>query len=239
MSASRARLAALNNASWCDAVCSAHGQPGCFDDGLWWHAGPVPRFYPHAVTFENDPPHALARLAALAEVRRGAAWSVKDSFACLDLAPLGCSELFAATWLWREPRPFERSSVGRAQRITDAAALAGWEHAWAAGSAIGERVFLPALLDDPSTAVIGFERDDRVVAGVTAHRADGVVGLTNLFVRIDDDPQRYWKACVAAAAEAFAGLPLVCYELEAEAAAFERVGFESIGALRVWSRDRD
>jgi hypothetical protein len=42
MSGSRARQAALNNASWCDAVCNAHARPGCFDAGVGFdRSGPL------------------------------------------------------------------------------------------------------------------------------------------------------------------------------------------------------
>jgi hypothetical protein len=230
--------AALNNASWCDAVCSAHQAPGCFDAGLWWNSGPVPRFHPNAVTLEGEPAHLHERLAALAGAHDGASWSVKDSFACVDLGALGCRELFSAHWLWRAPLVGGARPGGlRRQLVADALELAEWEHAWAGGGPPkAERIFLPALLDDPSTAVIGFERAERIVAGLTAHRAGGVVGLTNLFVPADE-PDRYREACVHAAATLFPGLPLVSYELDAEAPAFMRLGFETIGALRVWVRE--
>jgi len=236
----RVQQAALNNASWCDAVCSAHQAPGCFDAGLWWNSGPVPRFYPNAVTLEEQPAHLQARLAALAATHDAALWSVKDSFGCIDLGALGCRELFSARWLWRAPLVGGVRAAGlRWQLVADALELAEWEHAWAGGGPpSAERIFLPALLDDPSTAVIAFESGQRVVAGVTAHRAADVVGLTNLFVPADE-PDRYRQACVHAAATLFPGLPLVSYEVDAEAPAFERLGFEAVGTLRVWVREAD
>jgi hypothetical protein len=234
----RVQQAASNNASWCDAVCSAHQAPGCFDAGLWWNTGPVPRLYPNAVTLEAEPPHLLQRLAALAAAHTGKVWSVKDSHACLDLAPLGCRELFRAQWLWCAPLVSElRSSGLRWQHVADAGELAEWEHAWAGGGVpSAERIFAPSLLDDPATAVIAFEIDARVVAGVTLHRAADVVGLTNLFVPADES-ERYRRACVHAAARLFPGLPLVAYELDADVPAYEHLGFEAIGPLRVWVRE--
>jgi hypothetical protein len=238
VNAARVQQAALNNASWCDAVCSAHQAPGCFDAGLWWNSGPVPRFYPNAVTLEAQPAHAHQRLAALGAAHNGAVWSVKDSFACLDLSGLGCRELFSGRWLWRAPLVSNVRAAGlRWQHVADALELAEWEHAWAGGGTpSAERIFLPGLLDDPSTAVIAFESDERVVAGMTAHRAAGVVGLTNVFVPADQ-PDRYRQACVHAAAALFPGLPLVSYEVEAEVPTFERLGFEAIAPLRVWVRE--
>lgn len=238
MSGSRAQQAALNNASWCDAVCNAHTRPGCFDAGLWWHGGPVPRFYPNVVTLEKEPPELMSRIEALIEVRQGVAWSLKDSFACLDLGALRCRELFCAQWLWRETEPLKESPDKlRWHRIADAGELAEWERAWAGGAAPpAERVFLPPLLQDESIAVIAFERDAQVVAGVIAHLAAGVVGVTNLFVP-DDEADRYRQACLKAASAAFPGVPLVCYEVDAVAVLLERLGFDQAGPLRVWVRD--
>jgi hypothetical protein len=139
--------------------------------------------------------------------------------------------------LWCAPFVSERRAAGlRWQQVADAGELAEWEHAWAGGGApSAERIFVPRLLHRPDTAFIAFERDARFIAGVALHRAADLVGLTNLFVP-SDDPERYRRACVHAAASLFPGLPLVTYEVDADVPACERLGFEAIGPLRVWVR---
>jgi hypothetical protein len=90
--------AAENNALWCDAVCRANGAPGEFHADLWLNRHRVPRFYPNAVTLTPDGAAGqLARVAEICAARR--AFAVKDSFAALDLRPLGFEVLFEAVWV--------------------------------------------------------------------------------------------------------------------------------------------
>jgi hypothetical protein len=93
-------LAARNNARWCDAVCRANGAPGEFHGAIWLNRHAVPPFYSNAVTL--TPGGAAEQLALIRELtQERLIFSVKDSFAVLDLRPLGFEVLFAATWLWR------------------------------------------------------------------------------------------------------------------------------------------
>ena len=238
MSDERAQRAAANNASWCNAVCAAHGQPGCIDAGLWWHEGPVPRFYPNAVTLRAQPPQLMPRLHTMIDSRQGAGWSLKDSFACLDLSTLQCRELFSAQWLWRAGTTgtSELSAGLSWRRLHSDDDLAAWERAWSADAPAPERVFLPPLLDDAATGVIAVERGETLVGGVIVHGAAGVAGVTNLFTRGEDE-QATRDACLAAASACFPAAPLVTYEVDAEVALFTRLGFESVGRLRVWLHD--
>ena len=238
MSLARAQHAAANNASWCNAVCAAHGQPGRIDAGLWWHGGPLPRFYPNAVTLRAQPPQLMPRLQAMIDARQGTGWSLKDSFACLDLGALQCRELFSAQWLWRAgtPGPGEPRAGLSWRRLHRDHDLAAWERAWSADAPAPERVFLPPLLDDAATGVIAVERGETLVGGVIVHGAAGVAGVTNLFT-CGEDEHATRDACLAAASACFPAAPLVTYEVDAEVALFTRLGFEPIGRLRVWLYD--
>jgi len=101
MSVPRVKQAARNNALWCDAVCRAHGRPGEFHAGLWLNRRPTPRYYSNAITLSpKDPAGQRAWIALLLAERPS--FSVKDSFAALNLSGLGFGVLFEATWLWRD-----------------------------------------------------------------------------------------------------------------------------------------
>jgi hypothetical protein len=92
---------AENNARWCDVICRAHGAPGELHEYLWLSRRPMPRFYPNVVTLSAEA-GAAAQLAAVCELVDAGqlgSFAVKDSFASLDLAPLGFHVLFEATWL--------------------------------------------------------------------------------------------------------------------------------------------
>jgi hypothetical protein len=61
------------------------------------------------------------------------------------------------------------------------------------------------------------------------------VGLSNIFGPAEGAAQ-VWAGCVAAASDAFPGLPLVGYEHGRELAVAQALGFEILGPLRIWFR---
>lgn len=229
--------AASSNAAWCDAVCSAHGAPSERFASHWQTRAPVPPLHPNLVTLAGTAePTRAARAAVRALVRElpPAGWAVKDGFACLPLADDGFELLFEAEWIARAPRPAPPAPPGRWRRIRSEPALAAWEAAW--GESAGRpRIFLPALLGRADVAFLaGVDEAGTIAAGIVAHRAGGVVGISNLFAR---RPEPEWRAaCVAAAAAAFPGLPLVGYEAGSALAAARALGFAPLGPLRVWRR---
>jgi len=75
-----------------------------------------------------------------------------------------------------------------------------------------------------------------LVAGVIGNRGASVVGLSNLFVPAAD-PDQVWAEAGDAVGEQFPGLPLVGYENGPSLRAAHRVGFASVGSLRVWLND--
>ena len=87
--------AVINNARWCDAVCRSHGYPGEFTDRLWISARHTLPFYPNAITLSPDV--TAAETTAGQDPSRP--YSIKDSFARLDLAPEGLTPLFDAEWI--------------------------------------------------------------------------------------------------------------------------------------------
>jgi hypothetical protein len=87
--------AVINNARWGDAVCRSHGYPGEFTGQMWLSPRHALPFYPNAIILSPD--------ITAAEATRGQdparPYSVKDSFARLDLAPEGLTALFDADWI--------------------------------------------------------------------------------------------------------------------------------------------
>jgi hypothetical protein len=77
--------AVANNASWCAAVCGAHGHPGVRGRRLWASPGHGVRFYPDAITLSP----AVSAAEVLAVAPPSGAFAVKDSYGTLDLAPAG------------------------------------------------------------------------------------------------------------------------------------------------------
>ena len=234
MSRDRVAAAAVNNAAWCDAVCRAHGRPGEFTGALWLNRSEVPRFYPNVVTL--TPEGAARQLDVLSSLVLPGRWGVKDSFATLDLAPLGFTELFSARWFHFAPkRPVSTNPSGaRWVQVRDTAALASWEVAWS-GQPEGAlpTVFRPGLLEDAGTTFLAAYHGDTLVAGAIAFRAEGVVSLSNTFFK-PAETGALRAELLGQLLAAFPGEPLVGYEYGDELAAWGALGFEPLGPLRVW-----
>jgi hypothetical protein len=227
-SVSKIALAAHNNAEWCDAVTRSWGGHGRFEAGLWINPGEAPPFYPNAVTLaptEGVPP-------AIAAARGD--FAVKDSFAVLDLKPLGFAPLFEATWIWRDPQPAPTSNAATWRILRDTGSLARWQAAWRADDEGGPSPFHPTLLYKRGHAFIAGEIEGRIVAGGVASRSKAVVGISNLF-----GPAELAPGCLAAV-QAFApDLPIVGYEAGAALGRMKSLGFQALRLLRVWARSSD
>jgi hypothetical protein len=210
---SRALAAASNNADWCELVCRASDRNTSIADGVWASHRRSPPFYPDAITLS---PTATAD-AVLDRVERGDGCSVKDSFASLDLGPLGFRVLFDAEWIHLSTASTTVDSL----EWSPASEFPAWRH-------IPSSVF-----DDPSVAALVARSGDDIVAGVIANRSDDVVGVSNMVV-MGAAPDEVWSSAVGAVSTRFPGLPLVGYESGASLDAAHRAGFVSIGPLRIW-----
>jgi hypothetical protein len=249
LSAEHLARAVHNNALWCDAICRSHGCPGEFLDDVWVNRHRAPPFYPNVVTLTGVQ-GSSAQLAAIHDLILGGIvkpWAVKDSFCTLDLAPLGFRVLFEATWIWRPPSlvvPINMDIAGvHWAQVTQPPELVDWEAAWR-GPVLDEpgvapaHIFLPALLADPAIAFIAAYRDQRIVSGAIANRTGDVVGLSNVLAPAGD-AMHFWAGCVGAVTHKFPGLPLVGYERGDDLAITRSLGFEPMGALRVWAAALD
>jgi hypothetical protein len=220
--------AVINNARWCDAVCRSHGYPGEFTGRLWISAGHVLPFYPNAITLSPD----VTAVEATDGQDPSRPYSVKDSFARLDLAPRGLTPLFDATWI-AVPTPAGGDEPSW-EVVTDPDDLVRWEAAWTGGGdAIG--LFQPTLLDDPDCVVLACRQDDTQVGGAIAFTAGEVTGISNVFTSgIASEP--LWAGAVRAIARVRPGLPIVGYERGEDLAEARQAGFTVLGPLRVWAR---
>lgn len=133
-----------NNAWWCHAVCASDGILGHFGQSLWSSPTRTPPLYPDAITL--TPGVSAAHVAAAID-RTRLGYSVKDSFADLDLTAYGLNPLFGASWisLERTARPPTATRFAHWSTLTGEADLDRWITAWG-DSAIYR--FSPSLLAD-------------------------------------------------------------------------------------------
>jgi hypothetical protein len=225
-----------NNLAWYGSVLAPHGLVGRVGDGLWTCDRPVPPYYSNAITLAPGGVDAQHRGIEALSRALARPFSVKDSFAALDLASLGFRNLFGADWIWRDPTPMPADRDGDWRPVADAPALEAWEAAWRAnGSPADSRVFLPALLDDPSIRLFARRAGGQVVAGCAANLSDNVVGISNIF-SAEPAPGDVFAAAVNAVAGWAPERPIVGYESDESLSAAHAAGFRSVGPLRIWLR---
>jgi len=190
---------------------------------MWVNAQAVPRFYPNAVSLRRDAAaldEQRATLDILARSNPPGRWSVKDSFATLDLSRRGFDLLFDARWIRQLPLLIARTSSDLAwQRVETSDA------------------FPTNLFADESFAMFAGTRAGEVAAGGTLYRAEKVVGLSNV-VAEPGDAVAVFRDLVALAAGLFPGLPIVGYESGNELDAAISAGFEPGDELRIWVSER-
>jgi len=231
--------AAANNAGWCDAMLRSHNGETWTAPHLWFTDGDAPLYYPHAVTLGGSG-HAQQQYADIAQLlqaatRAGRSISIKDSFACLDLAPLSCEILFTADWLHLSipVAGIEKVELGATWRpVQTAAELMLWEQAWR-GSPQISGIFVPRLLADPDVTVLTGYQNGQIVTGCTLYRSKDTVGYTNLFGP-QNEAESWRLACIAEIARRHPDCQIVGYESGADSTAMQNIGFRKIGDLQVW-----
>lgn len=247
MGFSKIELAVLNNVQWYEAVFAAHWLPFETNPLVWLSHQTPPPFHSNLVVLSKDATQSQVEvfIRQIASTPRPGGWSMKDSYGCLDLVPLGFSQLFEANWMWMDASAsgaLDTTSNVVWSRVSNAAGLLEWEAAWAGDAenlpAPGmRRQFPEQLLLDRRYAFFAGRSRGEVVGGGILNQSPGVVGVSNVFAQPRVAPG-VWPALVRCAAKEFPGVPLVGYERGADLEAAQQVGFVPIGALRVWCRER-
>ena len=238
----RLEAAVHNNAAWCDTICRAHGGRCDFGNSAWLNRAKSPPLYPNMITLTPGPSRVhLASIKDLVAEQLPPGWSVKDSFASLDLTSMGFRVLFSAAWLDRDPTAgTKRNRALGVFVIRRKSQFVEWQTQWDRSSvnsgALASKLFSLQLLTIPDLAFIACHRDGEVVGGAVANRSAGVIGLTNVFHR-DGEALDVLDAVVGASLDRFGPLPLVGYLQPNELERWEHVGFVTIGRLRVWVSD--
>jgi hypothetical protein len=222
---------------------AAHRLASETDGRVWRSHETAPPFHSNLVVLAPTTTRADVEAYAvdIERQRSQTGWSLKDSYACLDLAPLGCSMLFQADWIWRDPVPAIdlafKSRLSWVKLVTPLS-LAKWEHTWSGDTrneaeVLRTKQFPASLLDSPDHAFFAGLLEGKVIAGGIANRSPGVVGLSNIF-----SPPEFledtWSALATSISAAFPGTPIVGYERGADLKIAQSVGFAPIGRLCVW-----
>jgi hypothetical protein len=229
----------LDNVGWYRSIARAHGLPGAIEQGTWTCRATMPPYFSNAVTVTHVDVGAQRAHAQTLADEIPWPFTIKDSYAALDLAPLGFRVLFEAQWIRLEhddavPRD---EPPARWLRLTTPDALERWEAAWrAAGSPATSPVFVPALLADESVVVLAADRDGEIAAGAIATRCTRVVGLSNFFA-VGPDVDDLFATAVRAVRRIAPGAAVVGYESGEALERALRERFQPVGGLRIWLRE--
>jgi hypothetical protein len=242
---SKIELAVLNNTCWYEAIFTAHGLANETDGRVWRSHETAPPFHSNLVVLSPLTTRSDIETCAagIEQQPRPKGWSLKDSYACLDLTPLGYAVLFDADWIWRDPVAVQAPACDAPlswKRLDSPSSLAEWERAWSGDTrnekeVLRTRQFPDRLLGSADHMFFAGRLDGKVVAGGIANRSPGAVGLSNIF-----SPPEFledtWRALTCAISAAFPGTPIVGYERGVDLELAQGVGFAPVGKLRVWCR---
>lgn len=227
---SRAVMAAKNNADLYEAVFRAHQL--CYKrlPHAFVAVDPPPPYYAHftiqAVNCADD----ISRSYQEVSERFPGEAGMKDSFCQAHAEAKTLTELFGASWIWRQAQA-DVAPEGWAHVTTEADLLL-WEQAWKdCGSPTDVRMFNTDFAGREDVFVLGKKVDGAFVTGCIANLSEDCVGLSNVFAT--GDKALAANEAVAAVAAIAPDVPMVGYESGSDLTRMLTLGFEDVGQLRV------
>ncbi|WP_428642611.1 hypothetical protein [Roseibium sp.] len=231
MIAGRQEACAHNNALWCDAVLKTAGARTRFRPGFWQAEDRILPLYPGLVTLSAQP--GTDFYTALESLPPNAA--VKDSFASLNLGPLGFQKLFSGTWLFRPAQSATRPPHGAGwHKVTHVDGLKKWLAAWNADEEL-HHILSAKLLDMNAVDFAAIYKEDGIRAGAIFNAGpklgpSEVLGLSNVFSR-----KNWLYAGLHDLLEPFPHRQICTYETDdGLLPVYRQLGFEDCGRLGVW-----
>jgi hypothetical protein len=231
------RKAIRNNCGLYEAVFGSRGIGFRSTDDVWYSTAETPPLYSNLITLsESWKPDDVFRGIDLNYEKEGwEKWSIKDSFAALDLRGAGFKRLFDARWLYLEAARFKPAGEGRRLRyeiLNGEDALSAWRAAWDSDESLGRMIFDARLLRDPRVHFVAGYGERGIESGCLINRTDDVLGVSNFFS--PGERVAHWSDIVGFVFDAVEPADLVGYERLAAAGELRALGFESVGNLTVW-----
>jgi hypothetical protein len=223
---------ARNNADLYQAVFRAHNIADTRTPEAWSSSANAPPYYSNFVALSEASGTELSKQISKLKRELTPPFSVKDSFAKLEIAKLGFSILFEATWISRSVHRVVSNLPIQWKRVSSESDFARWQNAWQQSSPTEERVFIPKMLADPQLAFFAREDDGVFTAGCLANQSTDAIGLSNVFyAESNSDCFKQSAACLDTISM---GLPIVGYENGEALKLAIAAGFQEVGPLRIW-----
>jgi GNAT superfamily N-acetyltransferase len=236
-------IAALNNVLQSEAVLAAAGSAGTFTDTFWTNAHTFDIPYANGATLSSAA-HGQRHFEAVEQLttsRPGSAPTyVMDSWAALDLAPLGYSVRIADKWFLRD-RALEQaaSSTEGVEIIDSASALAEWEAASVVGFGgvapdVPGHTYPAILLGDERFTFFAMRIDGELCAGVMLFRDPHCTGVYTFFTLPEYRGRGLGTDLLSHALSRAPDLPLATNPSEMSRGIFSKLGFRAVGERRIW-----
>jgi hypothetical protein len=235
------KKAILNNNDLYEAVFSAQNISFHRRASVWFALEKPPPLYSNLVTVAEDwqPDEVFDSIAKNFKRENWEKWSIKDSFAALDLKSRGFRKLFDAQWLYLEAAKFSplKKSFDIEYKIAESEKLlADWRRAWDADEQIAKKIFQPAMLDNPKVYFLAGYRGEKIVTGCLINKTADVFGISNFFA--PDSNIQYWSEIIKAVHASVGSADIVGYERKDLVKKLQARGCAAVGDLTVWLHTR-
>jgi hypothetical protein len=235
------KIAIQNNNDLYEAVFSQWDIPFQSNDEIWYSFEEVPPLYSNLVTRSPEwRPDATFTKIDNASSARQQDWSIKDSFAVLDLSEHGFAKLFEAKWIHLQLSDFRPLSITHPliyKILANEEELSTWRLAWDVDEQIGINIFSPRLLNNPRVKFIAGYRKEKLICGCMVNESNSILGISNFY-----SPAReltYWSDMLGFIFGCFDNKEIVGYERYDLVNQLETIGFRSLGNLAVWIKTRN
>jgi Acetyltransferase (GNAT) family len=234
VSAGAVALSADAAAAWHAAWLTALGLRSERRDGVWRALDPPPFIYWTAITLSPDVP-----VSAVADARG----TICDAWSSLDLGGSGFREHMREPWFVRPPGPLAPEDAPAeldVVRVSTPAEVEEFELVSARGFGSEDdsiepgAIHPPAILADPRMTMLTGRVEGRAVAAAMSYRTDAAVGIYGVTTVASARGRGFASALTRALIDPV--LPATLSPSPEAERLYRRLGFGSVGELRMWQR---
>jgi ribosomal protein S18 acetylase RimI-like enzyme len=224
-------------AGWHESSLTALGLRSESDTDAWRALDAAPPMYFGAIALRPD-----ARADAVVRAQG----SVCDPWQALDLEPLGFRVWRRDPWYLRAPTPAPVDAPPELEivRVTSAREVGEFELVSVRGFTTEDAavepgtIHPPSVLSDPRMVLWLGRVDGRSVGAAMSYVTDRAVGIFGVTTVTSARRRGYGSALTCAAMLTETRLPSVLASTREGKRIYERLGFERVGELAIWIRDR-